>query len=129
MIKTPLLAAAFLALCSSVAYAQTSGGVITPPSTKPDGSVITPPSADTDPGIEKIFRTRAPTRASCQKARKLRGQATRTRRRENKERIRPPLHPAREAARPASRWWKRISGTANSPAANRKSGTLGTHHS
>jgi hypothetical protein len=53
MIKTPLLAAAALALCSSAAYAQTSGGVITPPSTKPDGSVITPPSAHTDPGIEK----------------------------------------------------------------------------
>lgn len=53
MIKTPLLAAAVLALCSSATYAQTSGGVITPPSTKPDGSVITPPSAHTDPGIEK----------------------------------------------------------------------------
>ena len=53
MIKTPLLAAAVLALCSSATYAQTSGGVITPPSTKPDGSVITPPSAHIDPGIEK----------------------------------------------------------------------------
>jgi hypothetical protein len=54
MLKTPLLVAAVVALCSSAIYAQTgSGGVITPPSTKPDGSVITPPSAHTDPGIEK----------------------------------------------------------------------------
>jgi len=53
MIRTPLLAAAALALCGSAAYAQSSGGVITPPSTKPDGSVITPPSTHIDPGIEK----------------------------------------------------------------------------
>ena len=53
MIRPPLLAAAALALCFSTAYAQTSGGVITPPNTKPDGSVITPPSTHIDPGIEK----------------------------------------------------------------------------
>jgi hypothetical protein len=54
MIKTTLLVAATLALCCPTAYAQTSGGVITPPNTKPDGSVITPPATHADPGIEKF---------------------------------------------------------------------------
>jgi hypothetical protein len=53
MIKNPLLVAATLALCCPTAYAQASGGVITPPPTKPDGSVITPPASHADPGIER----------------------------------------------------------------------------
>ena len=53
MIRNTFLAAATLALCCPMAYAQTSGGVIKPPETKPDGSVVTPPAAHIDPGIEK----------------------------------------------------------------------------